>query len=456
MKNFKKLDRENILNDNIVGLIIMLSLPIVFNSLITAIYNLIDAIFVSRIGAIEVASIVFVGTIDNLFKGIPMGIAAGVTTLVARYIGSGEYETAKKHAGNAITITLIFAMTLSILSVFYSKNILILFDATENIINASNMYFKVNMFISVILFFNLVYLAIKNAQGDTKKAMQINAISIVVKIFLNYIFIFLFKGGILSLCVSTFIAGLIVAIYGIYDLFFSAGTFKLSTKELKLDKKIIKLLLLVSVPIILESMSVSYGFTAINSQVLSFGEDVLAGYGITNRINSVSFGAVTAVGTGLSIVVSQNLSYGNVDRCKDAINKTFIINVVFATILFSLSYIFRDFLAGLFTYGENSTTYEHTINALSTYAISVIPWAIFQVVMGVFKGTGQTKYNLYISLARIYLLRLPLVWIFVNYLTFLAEYSVWYSVLVSNIITAVISLIIYKRSKNKLIMYTVD
>ncbi len=455
-KKLKKIQRENILNDNLVVVIILLSLPLVFNSLISSIYNIVDAIFVSNIGSIEVASIVFVGSIDNFFKGIPMGIAAGATTLVARHIGSGEYHSAKKYAGNAITITVILALILSFISIFYSKNILILFDATENILNTSNLYFKINMLISVILFFNLIYLGIKSAEGNTKKAMQINCIPIVIKIILNYTFIFIFKGGLLSLSLSTFLAGLIVTIYGVYDLFFSSSSFKLTINELQLDNKILKLLLLISTPIILERMSISFGFTAINSQVLLYGEDVLAAYGITNRINSVSFAAVTAVGTGMSIVISQNLSYGNVDRCREAIRKTFIINIIFSTSLFFISFIFRDYLAGMFTYGKNSNTFEHTINALSTYAVSVIPWAIFQVVMGMFKGTGETKFNLYISLGRIYLLRLPLVWIFVNYFAYLSEYSVWYSVLFSNIITAVISVILYKKKNKRLILYTLE
>ncbi len=163
MKIIKKLERENILNDNIISLIIMISLPLVFNSLITAVYNLIDAIFVSKIGGNEVSSIVFVGSIDNLFKGIPMGIAAGTTTLVARYIGSGEYSRAKKYAGVAITVTIIMSLMLGMMCLFYSKDILILFDATENIVTTSNLYFKTNMLMSIFLFFNLVYLAIKSA-----------------------------------------------------------------------------------------------------------------------------------------------------------------------------------------------------------------------------------------------------------------------------------------------------
>lgn len=452
---FKKLERENILNDNITKVIIMLSLPIVFNTLITAIYNLIDAIFVSNIGEIEVTSIVFVGSIDNLFKGIPVGISAGATTLVARYIGSSEYEKAKKYAGNSISITIIIAMFLSFVSLFYSKNILHMFDATENIITASNMYFKINMFLSVILFFNLIYLAIKSAEGDTKKAMQVNFISIAIKIVLNFILIYIFNGGLISLCVSTFISGLVVTIYGVYDLFVKENSMKLTLKELKFDYKVLKFLFFVSIPVVIERMSVSFGFTAINSQVLSFGEDVLAAYGITNRIDSLSFGTVTAVGTGLSIVISQNLSFGNLERCKEAIKKTFVINIVFSTVLFLIVFSLRSFFAGLFTFGEESSTYQHTINALSIIGISVIPWSIFQVVIGLFTGMGKTKYNLYVSLARIYLFRLPLVWFFVNYLSSLGAYSIWYSVLISNVITALLSLVLYFKQGKNLSLYTI-
>ncbi len=452
----KKLDRENILNDDIVKVIILLSLPIIFNTLISSIYNLIDAIFVSHIGEIEVASIVFIGSIDNLFKGIVLGVSAGVTTLVARYIGSNDYDLAKKYAGNAICFVLIVSILLSLASFFYSEDILYFFDATPNIVEASNVYFKINISLYIVLFFNLVYIAVKNAEGNTKVAMQINSISILIKIVLNYVLIYIFDGGLLSLSLSTLISGLIVMFYGIYDLFIKDGDIKLNTSHLKFDRDVLKFLLIVSIPIMVERMSVSYGFTAINKQVLIFGEDVLTAYGITNRINSLAFGTVTSVGTGLSIVISQNLSNNNIDRCREAIRKTFFINILFSIVLFTLVFAFRDFFAGLFNYGESSTAHEHTLNAISVISVSVIAWSVFQVALGVFTGIGRTKYNLYISLIRIYLFRLPFVWFFVTFLPNMGAYSVWYSVLLSNIATAIATLFIYFKNTKKLTLYTID
>ncbi len=455
MRSFK-LKRENILNDNLIKVLVYLAIPIIINAFITSVYNLIDAVFVSHIGEIEVTSIVFVGSIANLLKGIPVGVAAGATTLVARHIGNGEYNIARKYAGNAIFFTTLVSIAFAICGLFYSDNILYMFDATDNIVNASSMYFKINLFLSPVMFFNIVYLAIKNAEGDTRKAMNVNFISILIKIVMNYVLIYLLDGEMVSLAISTIFAVSVIGVYGIYDLFIKDGLMKLSVKDLFIENKILKLLLIISVPIAIERMSVSYGFTAINEQVLYFGEDVLAAYGITNRINSFAFGAVAGVGTGLSIIISQNLSVGNIERCKEAIKKGFVVNIIFSIILFVLIFQYKYLFVDLFTFDESAGAYLHTINAVNVITISVIPWSIFQIIIGIFRGTGYTKYGLYISLIRIYLFRLPFVWLFVRFLPQLQEYGVWYSVLLSNIATALISIVIYYFKKDKFKMYTLE
>ncbi len=444
---------ERILNGNLFKVIIYLSLPIMLNTFVVAIYNLIDAIFVSNIGESEVSSIIFVGTLTNLIYAIPQGISVATTTLVARYIGTSDIETAKKYAGNSLSITLIISFIIAILGAIFSKEILIIASATETIINISNMYFKYTLLISPLLFFNLVYFAIKNAKGDTKISMQINIVLIVIKVIINYILIMQLNKGMLSLVFSTFIANFLVSLYAIYDLFYKEKMLKLDVSFLKTTKTVAKIILLVGIPVVLERMSVSFGFASINKQVLYFGEGVLTGYGVANRINSLIFGTVTSVGTALSIIISQNLSNNNIDRCKEAIKISFKINIIFSFLLFCLVYYFRFYLVDLFGFNSQSDAYLHTLSAMQIYTISVVPWAIFQIVMGIFKGTGYTKYTLYISLIRIYLLRLPLAWAFVTFLPNLNEYGIWYSVLASNTLTAVVALAIYYFKNDALKMY---
>ncbi len=450
-----KIDR--ILNGNLLKVLIFLSFPIMLNTFVVSLYNLIDAIFVANIGENEVSSIVFVGTVKNLIYGIPQGISIATTTLVARYVGISDLDTAKKYAGNALSISFIVSIVIAIVGALFSREILVTFSSTDDVISIvhiGNMYFKTTLLISPLLFFNLVYFAIKNAKGDTKVSMMLNILLIIIKIIINYVLIIIFDKGLLSLVFATFIANFIVAIYGIYDLFYEEKLLKLNLSFMKVSKSVSKIILLVGIPVVLERMSVSYGFVSINNQVLAFGESALTGYGVANRINSLIFGIVGSVGTGLSIIISQNLSNGNVGRCKEAIKKAFIFNIILSLSLFCIVYISRFSIINLFKFDSSSLAYYHTLNAMSIFTISVVFWAIFQIVMGIFKGTGYTKYTLYISLVRIYLLRLPLAWLFVNvFMPHANEFGIWYSVLTSNALTALLSLAIYFFKKDILKLY---
>jgi Na+-driven multidrug efflux pump len=257
--------------------------------------------------------------------------------------------------------------------------------------------------------------------------------------------------GIISLAISTFIGSIFVSIYAIYDLFIKNTMMKLSYNKFKFDKKILSLLFIMGIPIILEKSSISFSFIIVNKYILNYGETVLAAYGITNKINSLIFSTVTGFGTGLATIVSQNLGADQAERAREGIKKAFIIAITTSAVIISIILLSKYSIAGLFA-KDDKELLRHTVNAMSVYSISIIPWAVFQVVIGVFEGTGNTKMNLLISIARVYLFRLPLVIILSNF-AMLQEYSIWYAMLLSNIFTGIFALILYLRNYKRLVLY---
>ncbi len=278
--------------------------------------------------------------------------------------------------------------------------------------------------------------------------MNINLVAMGIKIVITYVFIFQLDMGIKGLAISTIIGTMFVSVYAFYDMFIRSTLMKLSFKYLRFSKHVLITLFMIGIPIIIEKSSISFSFIVMNKYVIGFGEKVLAGYGITNRINSLFFSLVAGFGTGLAPIISQNLGAGQPERAKSGIKKTYFMALGIAACIVSVVLPFRESLAGVFSKGDTEVLY-HTVNAISVYSISVLPWAIFQVTNGIFQGTGHTKYNMIISIMRIYCFRLPIVVLFIN-LTKLSEYSIWYGMLISNILTGLFALILYYRNCNEL------
>jgi putative MATE family efflux protein len=440
--NDKELSRrELILEGNLWKAIILLAVPAAINDFIRALYDLIDALFVANIGSMEVAAITFVGPLNTFILTMSVGLSVAGTNLVAREIGRKDFKKAKNVAMQLLVIGFIMGLVIAVVSFFYSKQILLSAFATESILDTANSYFRLTVLSSPFIFINAIYIGVKRAEGNTLKAMNLNLVAMGLKILVSYILIYHVKLGIQSLAISTFIGSLFVSAYGLYDLFYEPGIMKLSKEDLFFSKAFLLGLFLIATPVIIEKSAISFSFIIVNKYVIDYGELVLAGYGITNRINSLVFATVTGFATGLSPIVSQNLGAGNVDRVRSAIKKTYIMALIIATVIISCLLPFKTNLASVFAKGNQEIIY-HAVNAMSVYAISVIPWAVFQVSNGVFQGTGHTKYNMIISIARIYVFRLPLVIVFSKY-TDLAEYSIWYSILLSNCLTGVFAFALY-------------
>lgn len=436
--------RELILSGNLWKAVIVLAIPAAINDFIRAMYNLIDTLFVSTIGSMEVAAITFVGPINMLVRTISMGLSVAGTNLIAREIGRNDIEKAKGVSKQLLLIAAFFGTLITVFSLMFSEEILLSASATPSIMESANLYFRLTVLSSPFVFINSIYVSIKRAEGDTLKAMNVNLVAMGIKIIITYVLIIHLGFGISGLAISTIAGTMFVTVYGLYDLFFKPGLLQLhftKFQNFKIDKKFVIGLMIIAIPVIIEKSSISFGFIVVNKYVIEHGEIVLASYGITNRVNSMFFSAVSGFASGLSPIISQNLGAGQVDRARSAITKSFTIAIGISIVIISAFLPFRSEIASIFAKGDLDIVY-HTVNAMGAYSITVVPWAVIQVTNGVFQGTGHTKYNMYISLLRIYLFRLPLVIIFTNY-TSLAEYSVWYGMLISNILTGILAFSLY-------------
>lgn len=440
--------RELILKGNLWKVILLLAVPVAMNNCINATYGLIDTYFVANIGTTELAAVGFVGPLNMMVRMVSLGLTIGGTTLIASEIGRKNYGKARNISMQLLIVALILGCVVAGYAFINSKEILTVAAASDQIMEVANLYFRITILSTPFVFFNAAFVSIKRADGDTLKTMWVNIIGMGIKTVLTYVMIFHLDMGVKSLAISTIIGTLFVTLYGIYDLFFKESLLKLSIKDSHLSWTVIKALIIIGIPIVIEKSSLSFSHVLMNKYVIGYGEEVLIGYTVTNRINSMFFGAVTGFGTGLSPIISQNLAAGQADRVKKAIKKAYVLALAVAATAITIVLLLRYPIAGSFAKGDEEVL-RHIINAMTTYSISVLPWAIFQVTSGIFQGTGHTRYNMLISVFRIYAFRIPIVLFLMNF-TPLQEYSIWYGMLISNTLTALVAIVLYYGKRNHL------
>lgn len=192
-----------------------LSWPIVVSLLISVSYNFIDCMWVAKLGSNELAAMGLILPLYFVFVAFGSGLATGVNSLIARYIGARNFKNASNSAVHGIFLTIIASILLAIvmnLSLPYILALMHTGSATTAALEYGNIIFNG----AFVLFYSNVGIAILRSEGDVKRGMYLMTATTILNIILDPIFIFNFNMGIGGAAWATIITETINCIVLIY------------------------------------------------------------------------------------------------------------------------------------------------------------------------------------------------------------------------------------------------
>jgi putative MATE family efflux protein len=424
----------------IPSVLMKMTIPIVAGKFLQTGYNLIDTLFVSRIGATEVGAVTFVMPIVLVILSLAHGLSVAGISLISQSKGAGKESEAASYMGQLFLIGFILSLVIAAGGYFRAESIMSGLKLSGPLLEATKTYVAIIFLSAPFTFFNTIYDSIRNSEGQARKALAVLIISLILNIIFNYLFIFHFQWGIKGAALATLVARFCASVYGMFDLLTNTRGLHLKIKDIRFSKNSIKLILRLGIPAAFAKGTTSLGFVIINIFVVQYGTEVLAAFGIGSRINSIFFMPSTGFGMALAAVAGQNLGAGKPERARKAVQFSMLYSLGFSVIAAFILYTFAFQFSSLFS--SDPLLIGHTMNFLKVVAITVIPWGIFQVITGLFDGSGFTKTSMMISLIRLWLLRIPLL-ILLSKFTNWGENSIWYSMFISNTVTALASIALY-------------
>lgn len=406
-----------------------ITLPMMLISFIQPLIIFIDNIFLATIGDTQLAAVGIVTPVINLINAFSVGLGSAGIALIGNYIGRDDREKSQFLSRQLISLSLLISVMGAIIVFIFGQ--FAIAGIKGQLLDNTRIYLYITAVGIPLVFLNSSYVSIKRANGASLAPLIIMIMALVFKSVFNYITINLLGLEIAGAAYATIATNLVIVIIDYYDLFRKKYCGEISLKNFKLDKIAMINMSKIGLPSALSSASNHFSFILMNGQALSYGEEVLTAYGIANTLNSMFFNPITAVGGAMATIVSQNVGAGKIDRAKEAYRKTtkisFAISILLAIILVPLSGV----MVRIFT--DTEIVVYHATNAMRIYSVAIIGWSVFQAQQGVFIGTGKTKITLYSTIIRIWVLRIPFVYICDIVAPNMNEYTIWYSMLVSNI-----------------------
>ena len=439
------LEKKNlILNGDIKKMILTLSLPIMLNNLIQTIYNLTDIFFIGKLPGNKIASISFVWPIIFFMLSFGMGISMAGSGLISQYIGSNQENKAKKISGQIITFSLLFSIIFGIVGSIFSFQILSFMGAKGELLIYADKYLHIMFLGMPTMFIMFAYNGIKNGEGDTFTPMMITLVSVILNIFLDPIFMFTFKMGISGAAIATVISRGIFGSYALLTLFSDKNELKLNLSDLKIEKTLLTKLLQVGLPASIGQSTAALGFAVLNVFIVSFGEETLTAFTLGNRVTSLIMMPAMGIGSALAPIVGQNIGANQIERAKKSIKTSVLMTTIFLVLGGIVILFYSADVLKIFT--SDKETIKQGIPYLQLITISLPLMGYFQILNGIFQGSGHTKSSMFLMIGRLWILRIPMI-IILKHFTNLGYFGVWYAMIFSNLITVLIGYIMYKTGK---------
>jgi len=435
--------QESILRGNMYKTIFALSFPIMINNLIQTLYNLIDGLWISKIGSVEFAATSFVWPINFLFISIGMGLSVAGTSILSQLLGADEHEKANKYASQLIVLAILSGLVLAGVGVIVSKPIIMLMGVQDEILYFGDIYLKLTLLDLPFMFLFAIFNATMNSQGNTVLPTVLSAISAIINTVLDPILMFTFNMGVAGAAIATVISKAILAVAGIIILFKGNTVIKPDFKNFKFDKNIIVNSVKVALPASIGQSGSAMGFLVLNTFIVSYGTATMAAYAMVNRITSLIMQPAMGIGTSLVSIVGQNLGANNYKRAKEGFDKAIIVTSVIGVVGGLLLIVFREPIINFFMQSKDDMkVIEQSITYLVIISLSMPLMGIFSVLQGLFQGSGHTKYAMSMEIGRLWFVRLPMILLF-KYFTDIDELGIWWSMSSSNLLICIYGYLIY-------------
>ena len=393
-----------------------LAIPIMISMILTALYNIVDGIWVAGLGPTAIAGIGFVTPIFMVLNGASVGLGNGATSSISRFIGAKNKEMATKSATQALFIFLVASIILTIIFIIIQEPLLRSYGATGQTLKEAVAY-ATPLFLGLIaLMFGNGCSGILRGEGDMKRAMYVVIVTVILNASLDPIFIYTFGLGSAGASLATVVSSLIAAIVILYWILIKKDTYiDVSLKNFKFDSKLTKDILKVGIPSALDMLIMAIAMSIYLIVIAIVGGDYgIATFTSGQRLYLFAIMPLTAIGS--AVIAVSGSAFGA--RNGDYLSRTHKYGVKFGlalgTAITLILVIFATPLATIFAYTPETA---NLVPGIAEYLQIVCPCLILTGI-GIpssffYQGIGKGTYSLMFTILREILFVVPLIYVFV-------------------------------------------
>lgn len=435
----------------ILPALIKFTIPLMLSLILQALYGAVDLMVVGQFDTnAQMAAVANGSQIMQAVTMIITGLSMGVTVCIGQAIGAKDNNRISKIIANQIVILGIAALIIMSVLLIFPEQIINLINVPDDAIEYTVEYIRIcGIGMIFITAYNGIS-AIYRGLGNSKTPFIFVLIACIINVFLDLLFVAVFKLGAKGASLATIISQASSVIFSLIYMKKSKLNFKITKSDFfnfNSSKQILK----VGLPIATQDFLLQVSFLVITALVNKLGLVASSSIGVSEKL--FFFLAIVSMSflSSLSAYVAQNIGAGKEDRALKATKIAILISFSFNTIVFLLTFFAGDLLTSIFT--SDKEVIVETAKYLKSSSFEYLLISFSMCLLGYFNGIGKTTFVMIQGLLTSFFIRIPVSYILINLENtnlFIIGFAVTISASVSLILCLTYFIILRRKSKNNL------
>lgn len=426
------------------------ALPAIIAMTAASLYNIIDRVFIGQVvGPMAISGLAITFPFINLGAAFGAAVGVGASTAISVKLGQRDYETAENILGNTVTLNLIIGSAFGIICLIFLNPILRFFGASDATLPYARSFMEVILAGNVISHMYFGMNAVLRAASKPRQAMMATIFTVVMNIFLDFVFIRLWHWGIRGAAFATVISQALALCWQMKQFANQNELLHLKHGIYRLKKHLVENIISIGISPFLMNVCACIVVIFMNNQLVKYGGDMAVGaYGIANSIAMIFVMFVIGLDQGMQPIAGYNYGSQQTDRLMRVLKLTILTATGIMVTGWLIAHIAPYYCARMFT--TDSKLIRQAIKAIQINMMMYPLIGYQMVITNFFQCIGKVKISIFLSLSRQLLFLLPLLAILPH---FFQVDGVWASLpssdLTASLVAAIIMTVYMRRLKQQ-------
>ena len=364
-------------------------MPLFGSIVFQQLYNIADSFVAGKfIGENALAAVGNSYEITLIFIAFAFGCNMGCSVIVSQFFGARRYENMKTAVYTAMITSAMICIVIMVCGLLFCDSLLGMINTPEELLGDSKIYLDIYILGLPFVFFYNIATGIFSALGDSKTPFYFLAASSISNIAVDILFVTVFHMGVAGVAWATFLCQGVSCVLAVFVVF-------RRLKGIETDKvplfsfDILKRIMTVAVPSILQQSFISVGNIIIQGTINRFGPSVMAGYSAAVKLNNLVITSFTTLGNGISNYTAQNIGAEKMLRIKEGFMAGIKMVWMLSVPLFALYFFVGKWILYAFIDEPTVLALQTGINFLRILSPFYFIISMKFVADGILRGAGM-------------------------------------------------------------------